>query len=174
MKKYSYIHIIAIILLSLSSNSYAQASKIITLIDGSVLKGKVIQLQDNIYTIETTTLGQVDIPESNILSIASPEAANTQDQQSNENQNTQKAQLQKQAQQMQGNILSNPELMTDIQNIINDEEIQATLSDPKLLNDILSYDQEKIQQNENVQNLMQNPKMLNLMNKIHQKTPDQQ
>jgi len=61
--------------------------------------------------------------------------------------------------------------MIELQNIINDEEIQAMLSDPQLLNDVLSYDPEKIQQNDNAQGLMQNEKIQKLMDKIRQKIP---
>ena len=129
MKKYSFILIATIILLGLITYSHAQTLKIITLKDGSVLKGKVVQLKDNMYTLETSSLGRINIPESNILSIASPEALSAQDQQSDENRNAQKAQLQNQVQQMQGNILSDPELITDLQNIINDEEIHQKMPD---------------------------------------------
>ena len=144
--------------------------QIITLKGGSVLKGKVLQLQDGIYTIDVLNLGQMSIPESNILSITStmPPEAQYQD-----NSVSQKAQLKNQINQIQGGILSNPELMMDVQNILNDEEVQMMLSDPQLLNDILSYDPEKIQQNTNVQSLMQNQKMQQLMNKIQQQVPSQ-
>ena len=48
------------------------------------------------------------------------------------------------------------------------------LSDPKLLDDVLSYDPEKMQQNESVQDLMQNEKMQNLMEKILKTMPAQE
>jgi len=61
--------------------------------------------------------------------------------------------------------------MTEIQDMIQDESIRAMLSDPKLLEDVTSFDQQKIKQNTNVQNLMNNPKIQELMNKIQQKIP---
>ena len=168
MKKYSLILILILTLISLTTISFAQALKIITLKDGSVLKGKVVQLKNGIYTVETSNLGSINIPESNILSIASPEAVKIQQAGGN---TSQKALLKNQVQAIQGNILSDPGLMMEIQDILNDEEVKAMLSDPKLLDDVLSYDQEKIRKNDNVQNLLQNPKMQNLMNKIQQKIP---
>ena len=62
----------------------------------------------------------------------------------------------------------------ELQTIVSDEEVRSLLSDPELLNDVLSYDPEKIQQNDNVQELMQNKKMQELMEKIYQKMPAQQ
>lgn len=159
---------LVIILIGSAAISFAQTAKIITLKDGSVLKGKVIQLDNGIYTIETSNLGSINIPEVNILSIASPEATKVQQSESNA---SEKAQLKNQVQKIQGSILSDPGLMMDIQNIIKDEEVQVLLSNPKLLDDVMSYDQEKIRQNDDVQSLMQNPKIQNLMNKIQQKMP---
>jgi len=75
MKKYYSILILTIALLSISTVSYAETMKIIKLKDGSVLKGKVLQLSDGVYTLETSNLGEVDIEESDILSIISPELA---------------------------------------------------------------------------------------------------
>jgi hypothetical protein len=63
--------------------------------------------------------------------------------------------------------------MTEVENLTNDEEIKALLSDPKLLEDALSFDQDKLQQNKTVQDLMKNPKMQDLMNKIQQQIPAQ-
>jgi len=161
-----------ITLLGLTSASRAQTTKIITLKDGSVLKGTVVHMKDGTYTLETSNLGRIDIPESNVLSITSPKTSSAQ-QQLTAGKDSSKAQLQDQVQQIQGNIITDPELMTDLQNMLNDESIKSMLSDPKLMDDVLSYDPERIQQNNNVQRLMQNPKMQNLMNKVHQKIPAQ-
>ena len=158
------------IFIGFTAVSFSQEAKTITLKDGSVLKGKVIELNSGIYTIETLNLGRVDIPESNILSIASEEAINVQQTGSNA---SQKAQLQNQVQEIQGNILSDPGLMVEIQDILKDEEVQSLLSDPKLLDAVLSYDPEIIQQNDNVQDLIKNPKIQELMNKINKKMPSQ-
>lgn len=173
MKKYLLTFILTVSVLSLASAAPA-SSKIITLKNGSILKGKVIQLKDGIYTLEIPDLGRVDIPEANILSITSPRAPSSQHSQSDGSKNLQKAELKSQVDKIQGNILSDPGLMMDLQNIIADKEIQAMLSDPRLLNDVLSYDPEKIQRNDNVQNLMQNKNMQKFMEKVRQKLPDQQ
>lgn len=173
MKKYFFIFTLASVLLGFTAASFAQTTKTITLKDGSVLKGRVIQLKDDIYTLETSTLGRINIPESKILSIASPQSLGPQHQPPNTGKSLQKAELKNQVQQLQGSILTDPGLMAELQNMLNDENIKAMLSDPKLMSDVLSYDQEKIQQNSNVQRLMQNPKMRDLMNKVHQRIPIQ-
>lgn len=170
MKKTLLTFFLTLTLLGLTTNALAQTAKIITLKDGSILKGKVLQLNNGIYTIETSNLGHVDIPESDVLSITAPEASSLPAAQAG-NTTMQAGQLQAQVQEIQGSILSDPGLMTELQSLLDDKEIQEMLSDPKLLNDVMSYDPEKIQQNPDVQNLMKNPKMLELMNKIQQKIP---
>ena len=173
MKKHTLLSLLTVAVLSLAITVHAQTIKVITLKDGSMLKGKVLGLKDGIYTLETSNLGKVSIPETDILSIAAPAAPGSVYQESTSGNSSQKAQLMNQVEQLQGSIMTDPGLMSEIQNLINDEEIQAILSDPKLMNDVMSYDPEKIQQNDSIQNLMQNPKMLNLMNKVQQKMPAQ-
>jgi hypothetical protein len=163
MKKHSKLFILAIALLSCATICFAQTTKVITLKDGSSLKGKVLQLSNGTYTVETSNLGRLNIPESDVLSITPLENDGTS--------NQQKTQMKNQVQAIQGSILSDPALMMELQDIVSDEEVQAMLSDPQLLNDVLSYDQQKIQENDNVQDLMQNEKIQNLMKKIYQKMP---
>ncbi len=166
MKKYFLFIAFALFLTTISTISSAQTSKTIALKDGSFLKGEVVQLNDGVYTIETSNLGRIAIPESDILSITSAQADKSQNQKPN---TSQKKQIQNQVEAMQGSILSDPALMMEIQNIVNDPEVQALLTDPTLLDDVLTYDPEKIEKNNSAQDLIQNPKIQNLINKIQQK-----
>ncbi len=142
---------------------YASSIKILTLKDGSIIKGKVLQLSNGIYTIATSQFGNVEIPEDNILSIAVPNT-NTQ----KKNSSSQQTQLKNQVQQLQGNILSNPQLIQDIQNMAQDKEIMKILSDQNLINDVMSYDQNKMEKNAKLKELMKNPKIQKMMNRIEQ------
>ena len=171
MKKFSSISLLAVTLLGLATLGHAQDDKVITLKDGSVLQGKVLQLKDNIYTLETTGLGQVDIPESDVLSISPSPAVSAAHPPAEED--GQKEQMKDQINKVQGTILADEELMAEIQDIVNDEEVKALLADPKLLEDVMSLDQDKLRQNENVQKLINNPAMQQLMQKIADKMPAQ-
>ena len=158
-----------IIFLGFACPLYAQSAKIITLKDGSVIKGNVLQLADGVYTLETGNLGKVTVAESEIVSIAAesaPAPANTTN-----TENTASASLKGQVQEMQTNLLSDPEVMTEIQNIMQDPEIRGVLSDPAFMQAIMSYDPNQIKQNEKTQYLLQNPKFRSLMEKIQKKIP---
>lgn len=174
MKKYYSILILSLVFFNVSTVAFPESIKIIKLKDGSTLKGEVLQLSNGVYTLQTSNLGEVKINESDILSITSPELLNSLPEKSTLAGDADKAELQKQVQQLQGTILSDKGIMTEIQNILEDENIKALLSDPKLLEDVTSFDQQKIEQNINIQSLMNNPKMKELMKKIQQKIPTRQ
>ena len=173
MKKTFSTLLLSCAIVTFTTLSLAQATKIITLKDGSTLKGNVIGLKDGVYTLQTSNLGNVEIPESNVLSITPPQTHSGLSAGSTDANQAQKMQLKKQVEAIQGTILTDEGLMTEIQNMVNDEEIKSILSDPSLLNDVTSFDQNKIQENSNIQDLLKNPKMQDLMNKIQQKIQTQ-
>lgn len=174
MKNLPFQVFIIIIAANLALCANAASLKTITLKDGSVIRGEVTQLADSVYTIRTSDLGTLQIPEANVVSIvvegaaapsttapaAAPAAADTQA-------------LKAQTQQMQATLLSDPDIMQEIQGIMQDEEIRGALSDPEFMNAIFSYSPEKIQQSERTQYLLRNPKFQSLLEKIRQKMPAQ-
>ena len=164
MKNFLFRLFIIVAAANLALCAHAQSAKIITLKDGSVVKGNVLQLTDGVYTLETDNLGKVTVPESDVMSITSiSEGAPAQD--------TAGASLKGQVQEMQTSLLSDPEVMTEIQNIMQDPEIRGVLSDPAFMNAIMSHDPNQIKQNEKTQYLLQNPKFQSLMEKIQKKLP---
>jgi len=173
MKKYLPSILLILTLCLAVSTSSAESLKVIKLKDGSTLKGNVLALNGGVYTLETENLGEIEIEESKILSISSPSVATTQSEASTATSNAQKSDLEKQVQQIQGTIMSDGDIMMDLKTLVEDEEIRKLLSDPNLMRDVTSYDQEKIEQNTNVQDLLKNPKIQQLMNKIQAKFPTQ-
>ena len=166
MKNFLFRSFVIVAVINLAFCAHAQSAKVITLKDGSVIKGNVLQLADGVYTLETGNLGKVNVAESEIVSIAvesAPAAPNMGD--------TASASFKGQAQEIQTGLLSDPEVMVEIQNIMQDPEIRGVLSDPAFMNAIMSYDPNQIQQNEKTQYLLQNPKFQSLMEKIRQKLP---
>ena len=141
----------------------AQSSKMITLKDGSILKGSVAAFENNVYTIETPNLGQLQIPDSEIITISDESAVPSQ------NTNPSAGGLQSEVQALQGTLLSDPEILNDMQKLMEDESIRAILADPNFVQDIMSYDPSRIENNSQTQKLMENPEMKALMEKIQSK-----
>ena len=162
MKKIIFLFLVSLMLMGSSDVFCADSVKIITLQDGSRLKGKIVGLENNAYAIQTVHLGLVHIPESNVISIVSEEslpAFSSTDQ------------IKNQVGSIQGKILADPGLMVDIRDIAQDKNILELLNDKELLNDVLSYDPKRIENNSKIQALIKNPKMQNLINKISPSSP---
>ena len=166
MKNFLFRLFIIVTAANLALCAHAQSTKVITLKNGSVIKGTVLQLADGVYTLKTDNLGNFSVAESEIVSIAEEPAPVPPD-----TGNTATASLKGQVQEMQTSLLSDPEVMTEIQNIMQDPEIRGVLSDPAFMSAVMSYDPKQIQQNEKTQYLLQNPKFQSLMKKVRKKMP---
>ena len=171
MKKTILTLILTLTFSNLGLSTFAESTKFIKLKDGSLLNGKVLELKNSIYTVETSNLGTIEIPESDIVSISSVNEELNQN--SINTTEADKEKLSNMTEQLQGAVFADQGLMTEIQNLANDEEIKALLSDPTLLDAAMNFDANKLQNNKNAQDLMNNPKIKNLINKIQQKMPAQ-
>jgi hypothetical protein len=148
-----------------ASIAHAQSTKTIILKDGSKLKGQIVSLEDGVYKIQNSNLGNIQVREENILSISAedfsqptPAAPITGGGAS--------AGFRNQVQEIQGSVMSDPALMEDISTLTQDPEFIKMLNDKELISDIYSYDPARIQSNPKLQQLMQNPKMRELIEKI--------
>lgn len=150
----------------------AEALKTITLKDGTVIKGTITEFKDQTYSIQTNNLGLIRVKDSDIVGInlegSAPGAQQNTPLNAQSNPLSQ-ADFKNQVQQVQGTVLSDPKIMSDIQNLLNDEKIRNILSDPKFINEVMSYDPEKIKNNDKVHQLMDTPEMQKLMQKIENK-----
>ena len=155
-------------LLNLSVYATADSAKTISLKDGSVLKGKILELTNGKYKVETNNVGTLEIKDEDIVSIMvgdlpTPTPTNTNNNTTN---TTPPSGFQSQMQQFQSQLMTNPNAMSGIMGLANDPSITAILSDPSIAKDIMSYDPEKIKNNPKIQELMQNPKMQELINSL--------
>ncbi len=149
MKQASYI-LTSLLLLTLPLFAFAD-DQTITLKDGSTIKGEVTQMANGVYTIKATSLGTTQINASQVASIsnapvvaAAPVTNVAPDMQ---------------MKQIQQNIMSNPAMMADIQQIATDPEVIKLISNPAMLQAVTSRDMEAIKNNPATQELMNNPKI---------------
>lgn len=142
----------------------AQSLRTIQLEDGSIIKGKVVGLQNGQYHIETTNLGVIQIAENKIVSISNdtPTTSTISNDEVLNNPNMLKAQVGS----LQQTLFSDPNAIMEIQKVFENPELKAILSDPKFVQDIMSYDINKIQGNANTQKLMNNPDIQKLMQQL--------
>ena len=166
MKRILYFLLTSLLLL-LPNASNAQEAKVITLKDGSTLKGQVLELNNQTYKVQTENLGVVSIPEADVVSIQAASAVSTDSLAGS-------GDLKNQVNQLQGQIMADPKIIDEIQKLTQDEEVMKILSDENFIKDVMSYDENKIKNNEKVNELMANPQMKELIEKVNQQLSPQQ
>ena len=128
----------------------------ITLKDGTLIKGHLEKIEDDTYTIKTQHMGLINVQASDIDNIS-----NSQNTAPSTN-----TSYRGQIQQMQQSILKNPQTMSAIQDLANDQEIVNLLKDPELLKVIMAMDPAAAKNNPKIQDLMNNPKMKSIINQM--------
>lgn len=133
----------------------------ITLRDGTVMKGELVQVENGVYTIQSSSLGQTQIKAEEIASIntGTTPAANTAA-------STPQPSMNAQMQQLQSTIMANPDMMADIQSIAADPDVVKLITTPGMLQAITSKDVEALKNNPAAQQLMQNPKIQMLIERL--------
>jgi len=173
---YKLIFVFSILILSAITTAFAdQSQQVITLKDGSQIKGDLAGIENGIYTIKTPVIGDVHVAAGDVASITSgtgnanaPVAA-LQNQASGSTPN-----LDAQIAASQQKLMSNPQAMATLQQMAQDPDIMQALSDPALVQAVTSHDYQAVQSNPKIQELMNNPKMQALLQKLAAQQQQQQ
>lgn len=143
-----------------------------TLDDGTVLKGHLTGVNDDTYVIETQTIGKINVTASRIVSMTSgnvqhPPSAPSLASRPGLSSGGLTPLAGMNAAQL--NLFSDPQLLTQVQELLNDPAIMAVINNPDVMQDLLSQDPLKIQNNAEIQQLLNNPKIQNIINAAGQK-----
>jgi hypothetical protein len=171
-----FIIFLTVLILSVSTAAFAnKGEQVITLKDGSQIKGNLAGINDGVYTIKTPIIGDVHVAASDVASITNNNvtAAAPQNQAPATAPN-----LDQQIAATQQKLMSNPKSMATLQEMMQDPEIAQALQDPALVQAVTTHDYQAVQSNPKVQELMSSPKMQALLQKLaeqqrQQKTPSQ-
>ncbi len=124
------VSLLAMLILSASFGSAFAATLVLK--DGAVIHGEIKALQDDVYTVETDSLGTLRVPKQNVRSIdhggehamGSPASVSSAEQ----------AELQA----MRLRMMQNPNLLSTILSLQNDPQMRAILADPEIMSAIAS------------------------------------
>ena len=155
--------------LSLAANVCAE--QVITLKDCSQIKGDLVGVKDDVYTVKTSTLGEINVSSSQVANISNPHALPASivtAPSASPIMGAASSDISGQVQAAQAKLMADPQTMTEIQALVQDPEITQLLSDPTLLQAVTAKDPAAVQSNPKAQALMQNPKMRALMDKLQQ------
>jgi len=160
----------------LSPSTQAQILQNIRLKDGSLIKGYVLDLSEGTYTIQTNDLGEIKIEQDKIisLSVVTKIDENVSSQKYDEDEQGSSLgdvignNFQPKVQQVQQKIMSNPDMMLSVGELLKNENVVQILSDPTLIQQLMSGDPAEVQNNPKVKQLLNNPDMQSLINKLMQ------
>ena len=156
---------ICLFALALSTSAYCQEMNKIELTDGSVIKGRVISLDNGTYTIDAQTLGRITIGASKIKKIETengnapltPQTATTLNPGMRDKINNYTAQ-----------IMGNPDILKITAGLANDPQFQALMKDPQIMRAIYAGDMQTLMANPKFMNAINNPEIEKIKNKIEQ------
>ena len=142
----------------------ASAAPTIELKDGSRIQGDIQSVANGVYTINSVSIGTVQVAQSNIARIVysdtAPKATTSSDKSTAQNEA-----LTQQIQQLQSSLAKDPAALQSIMSLQSDPQIQAVLNDPAIAKAIQEGD---------YASLMNNPKIQALENNQHIKQLVQQ
>ncbi len=162
MKRISFC--IIFLLIVLCGTAFAAELMDFELTDGTVIHGRLVSYANGVYTIRSKTLGTVKISEDKIKSTRrAGEAASAQPA-------AQSAgggygpEVNGMVTKMQGD----EEIMSLINSLKDDPEMQALLNDPEVMNAISSGNLSALMNNPKVMELLNNPKVRQIQKKMGQ------
>ncbi len=135
MRRFRFIHLALLavpVLLSLSADRVSAATLILK--DGAVIHGEILRMSDGEYTVKTESLGTVRVRKDTIRTIdhsgsatlgsnrqAMPATGQTASPEAGE------------IQALQNQMMQDPGMLSMVQALQNDPEIQAVLADPEIM-----------------------------------------
>lgn len=157
--------IICFVFISLSTSlSFAQQKSKIELNDGTIIEGEVSSLSEGTYTINSSSLGQVKVNASKVRNISTfnNESSQSGNLQKSPNINASKAEIEA----IKTKVLSNPEAMQSVTELVKDPQFQQLLNDPKIVNAAKSGNIQELMSNDKLKNFVDNPKLKEIQSKI--------
>jgi hypothetical protein len=150
--------ILPLLLLTLAFTPLSFAEdQVITLKDGSQIKGELSGIAGGVYTVKTPIIGDIHVAAADVVSISKPSAAPAQASGMDKNN------LNQRVEQAQTQLMANPQAMMELQALAQDPTLAPLLSDPALMQAVTSKDASAVANNPKAQQLMNDPRMRRVM-----------
>ena len=153
--------------------------QVITLKDGSQIKGALAGIENGVYTVKTPIIGDVHVAASDVASITNGSAASTLPSANNTapavpNQApTSAPNLDQQVAAAQQRLMSNPQSAEILQKMAENPEVVQALADPALQQAVMNRDYQAVAKNPAIQKLMNDPSMQALVQQMSQQNKQQ-
>ena len=131
--------------------------RIIVLKDGSRIRGEIISVENDLYRIQSDSMGTILLGSNQIQSILSGEQSGSLSRAAEGSKPAEGSQSQIEL--IQSTMMSNPGVMKSVFELQNDAEMQAVLADPEVMKAIQSFDLEALARNPKIKALMNDPRL---------------
>ena len=129
----------------------------IVLIDGSIIVGELVSLTNGIYTIKTTTLGDLKVEDARVETIRNK---------SGRMERSEKASVQQEIIAIQQKMIADESIIQLILALQNDPDFQDILQDESIMKAISSGDFNALMTNPKIVKLMNNPSVQEIKRKL--------
>jgi len=145
--------------------SYVSASaETLVLRDGTVIHGEIKTLEDDVYTVETDSLGTVRVRKQDIRTIDhSDSSAIGSPVGSTRGSPPKQAELQA----TQSRLMQSPNLLSMILGLQSDPDVQAILADPEIMSALASGDYATLMNHPKIIALTSNAKVREVIDEVH-------
>jgi len=143
----------------------ADAARVIELSDGSRISGVIIDYGNETYTIQSETLGRLQLRDAQIRSIHSPSQTSERDE-SLAPASSDPATL-SQLEHIQSRIMAEPELLSLVMSLQQDPDIIAILNDPQIMQAIMSGQITTLQNHPKFHQMETNPAIQEIMRMLN-------
>jgi hypothetical protein len=148
----------------------------ISLNDGTLIRGRLVSVQNGAYIIQTEHLGEIRVNPADIQSISSGNFQRKEEAPArlpilggNLSPGTQILNSPDALQAVQQTLMSDPQILTLIQDLMADPDVVKIIQDSNLMKDLSTLDPGTIQQNPDFQRLLQHPKIKEIIKTFTQK-----
>ena len=153
--------------LLLTTGLRADNSRIIELVDGSQIAGEIVLFEHGVYTIESSSLGRLHIPDSDIRVIRSGGLVPSRQSSppSTDPDRLSAAGLTH----YESQIVGDPQILSLVMALQNDPDVLAVLNDPSVMQAIAARDLNALQDNAKILKLENNPTIRQILDLVGRK-----
>jgi hypothetical protein len=180
--------LLSVLLLFLSGTVWAQGVSVIQLRDGSAVIGEVVEMKDGVYTIQSATIGKIQIPATQIVSIKvkNPVSSSTsspapavmegykhvaparenpveEPQEKADTGNAAYERAQQEANSRVNSMMMEGDFSEKVMGLDKADSMQEVLGDEETMNAIRNFDYESLMNNEKMKKLMESSEIRDLL-----------
>jgi len=165
MKTFIYSGLMIMTLL-LTSHVFAGDTATIYLNDGSILSGEIISINNGVYSIQTESMGLININKSKISSINFESQYRISPSDSEKTGVTGNSAIIEQTADLSKTLMADEKIMEMIMGLQNNPDFKAVLNDPEMMNAINTGNIEVILSNPKFQKLMNNSEVKSISHQL--------